>query len=474
MQNGDERGVPFGKYRVVRKIGEGAFGVVYEAQLPGPMGFTKRVAIKRIRSSVIDEDPRFVQSMVNEARIGGLLHHANIVDILEFGQHDDHWFIAMEYVDGPTLTEVVRQCRDHGVLLPRFAILDLSLQICRGLQHAHGLEGSDGQPLNLVHRDLKPSNIILDRAGTAKILDFGIAKAASNLFATTSAGQVKGTPRYMAPEQVTGEAELSPRTDLFSLGAVLFEVITGRVLFDAPSMPSLVHKIMYVDLGKDLDLAEKAFPGSGPLLERMLAKEPTDRYPDAATLAADLRTLGHQYPPMADMSDVIGRLAEAAETPTGGTVRSLGELDDDAADETAKTIQAESAPRRTPVPPANPSSAGWDQFSRVFNVPPSLVDSGVQTRPDLVPPGVGHRPTESREIATRRGRWPWVVVPLLLLGVVAVVLALGGGGGGAGPGGGGGTRVSSSTPRPRATEPARPAGSGLSDHGAASHSRALG
>ncbi len=424
MQTGDQRGVPFGKYRVVRQLGEGAFGVVYEALLPGPMGFTKKVAIKRIRSSVIEEDPRFVQSMVNEARIGGLLHHANIVDTLEFGQHEEHWYIAMELVDGPTLADVVRLCREHRVLLPRFAIVDLGLQICRGLQYAHELEGSDGRPLDLVHRDLKPSNIILDRAGTAKLLDFGIARAASNLFSTTTSDQVKGTPRYMAPEQVSGEAEISPRTDLFSLGAVLYEVITGRVLFDAPSLPALVHKIIYVDLGKDLDLAEEAFPGSGALLRRLLQRDPGDRYPDTRSLAGDLRELGHNYPPMADMSEVIGRLLGSADAPGGRSVRSLGELDDTFADESAKTIRAESAPGRTPVPHAAPSSAGWDQFSRVFNVPGALPGTDQQTRKDLIPPGVGVRPSETEEREVRRFPGACLVAAAVVIAALVVAAAV--------------------------------------------------
>ncbi|MDP7114075.1 MAG: serine/threonine-protein kinase, partial [Myxococcota bacterium] len=385
----------------------------YEAQLPGPRGFTKRVAIKRIRASVIDEDPRFVQSMVNEARIGGLLHHANIVDILEFGRLDEHWYIAMEFVDGPTLADVVVQCREHGVLLPRFAILDLALQICRGLQYAHELDGPNGRPLGLVHRDLKPSNIILDRAGTAKILDFGIAKAASNLFATTAANQVKGTPRYMAPEQVTGEAELSPRTDLFTLGAVLFEVITGRVLFDASTMPALVHKIMYVDLGRDLDLAENAFPGSGDLLTRMLAKEPDDRYPSAASVAADLRTLGHSYPPMADMSEVIGRLISEVKLPTGTTVRSLGELDDDYADESAATVRAEHLPERTPPPPPSPSSAGWESVLARVQRPR---DAAGLRDPDPHRPGATGGGTPAHRISPARAPQS----PLAVAGVAAV------------------------------------------------------
>lgn len=139
LTGGDETaiGAQVGKYRVVRRLGEGAFGAVYEALLPGPMGFTKRVAIKKIRSSLVRQDPRFVQSMINEARIGGLLHHANIVDVLEFDQVGERYFIAMEFVDGPTLAQALEACKTHKVLLPRFAMVDIAMQICRGLHYAH-------------------------------------------------------------------------------------------------------------------------------------------------------------------------------------------------------------------------------------------------------------------------------------------------------------------------------------------------
>jgi serine/threonine-protein kinase len=269
-------GAQFGKYRIVRKIGEGAFGSVYEALLPGPMGFAKRVAIKRIRPTVVQDDPKFVQSMINEARIGGLLHHANIVDIFEFGQEGPHYYLAMEFVDGATLDGIMRLCSKRRVLLPRFAVVDLAMQVCRGLHYAHSFRDPGGQRLELIHRDMKPSNVMVDREGTAKICDFGIAKAASNLYKTTTEGFVKGTPRYMSPEQITGQGELTVRSDVFSLGVVLFEVITGRGLFSADSLISLMHKILEADLVQPLDEAEAAFPGSADLLRQALALEDLD------------------------------------------------------------------------------------------------------------------------------------------------------------------------------------------------------
>ncbi|MDP7114128.1 MAG: serine/threonine-protein kinase, partial [Myxococcota bacterium] len=319
-------GAKFGKYRIVRKLGEGAFGAVYEAVLPGPMGFTKRLAIKKLRSYLVADDPTFVQSMVNEARIGGLLHHDNIVDVVEFDQVDENYYIAMEFVDGLTLTEVVDICRSRQALLPRFATLKLAIDVCRGLHYAHEFRGADGKSLNLVHRDLKPSNIIVNDAGTAKVLDFGIAKAASNLFNTTASAMSKGTPRYMSPEQISCEGPLDRRSDLFSLGAVLFELVTGRVLFDSESLPGLALKIVGGLPEKDLDEAEVAFPGTREILAKALQKDREERFVDAQEVATALMGLSQQSPPQADMGEVIKRLIPARDLSRSISVKSTGDL----------------------------------------------------------------------------------------------------------------------------------------------------
>ncbi len=364
-------GATFGKYRITRKLGSGAFGSVYEALVPGPMGFAKKIAIKKIHSSLVDEDPKFVQSMVNEARIGGLLHHANIVDTIEFGEVGGHYYMAMEYVDGATLAEVIDLCRRRGVLLPRFAIVDLAIQVCRGLHYAHNLRDHAGNPVHLIHRDLKPSNVMVDREGAAMICDFGIAKAASNLYHTTSTGMVKGTPRYMSPEQITGEGTLSAASDIFSLGAVLYELITGRVLFHAKDFSGLIYKIVTVQIDKDLDAAERAFPECRPLLQRALQADPMDRYPDARALADELRALGRAYPAEADMADVVGKLLPAVDRSNIVEIQDSAALDLEASAVTEREGEVDpsayDAPSgQTPVPAAA-TSAGWQRFTAAFD-----------------------------------------------------------------------------------------------------------
>jgi serine/threonine protein kinase len=326
-QDEADRGARFGKYRIVGVLGEGSFGTVFEAVLPGPMGFSRRVAIKRLNAELVRDDPTAIRSMVNEACIGGLLHHNNIVDTLELGQVGDTYFLAMEYVDGLNLAEIIDLCEERHVLLPRFVILGLAIQVCRGLHYAHCLQGPDNRPLRLIHRDLKPSNIIVDRAGTARILDFGIARTASSRFQTTEASVVKGTPRYMSPEQITAKARLTARSDLFSLGAVLYELITHKPLFPAHKVTQLIDQIVFQNVDPQIGEAEMLFPGVGPILTGCLAKEPKERYRDARALSDDLRALARDYPPETDIADIINTLLPHLKRPAARVIQDTTELE---------------------------------------------------------------------------------------------------------------------------------------------------
>jgi len=373
-------GVTFGKYRVLRQIGEGAFGRVYEAVLPGPMGFSKKVAIKKIRSHLVQKDPRFVKSLINEARIGGLLHHPNVVGIIEFGEIEDSYYLAMDYIEGATLTDILALCRKRKVLLPRFVVVDLATQVCKGLHYAHRLRDRDRQPLGLIHRDLKPSNIIIDTEGVARILDFGIAKAGSNLFNTTHSGMIKGTPRYMSPEQISGESHLTVRSDIFSMGAVLYEMITGRVLYSAGSMASLVHNILIQVPEYQLDAAEVCFPGSKPVLEKALMKDPEHRYASATEMLAAIQEMGRPFPPEADMADVIERLMPAIDRHEGPS-SGLDDTDAFLAATEGRGYDPGSDGKPnldyTPIPAPDPTSAGWDRFAEEFQGGPGDGDDTI-------------------------------------------------------------------------------------------------
>ena len=358
--------MPFGKYRVLRKLGQGGVGCVYEALLPGPLGFSKRVAIKRLRPAVVAQNPWLRDAMINEALIGGMLHHDNIVDVLEFDRAGHHYYIAMEYVDGLTLGEIVRICRAHRVLLPRFAVIRLAIDVCRGLQHAHGLRGADGRRVELVHRDLKPSNIMVSRSGTAKILDFGIAKSTSVALDTTTRAMVKGTPRYMSPEQITGDRELGPRSDLFSLASILYELVTLQPAYQGSSMISLALRIVEEDPIELAQRTDRVVPGLGSILDRCLRKRPDERYPSARAVAADLRVLARTYPAEADMGEVVGRLLPAADRTHRNDVVSAGDIDRDASVLPLRhpTFDPEAESLSSPAP----WSADWRHFVEAFDL----------------------------------------------------------------------------------------------------------
>jgi len=367
-RSGPEVGAQFGKYRIIRRIGHGAFGSVYEAVLPGAMGFSKQVAIKRLRANRAVLGSAFVKALVNEARIGGLLHHANIVDVLEFDQVGPHYYIAMEFIDGVTLAEVTRLCRKRRVLLPRFAVIDIAIQACRGLQYAHERRDPNGQPLNVIHRDLKPSNIMVDLEGTVKICDFGIAKATSNLFNETATGHTKGTPRYMSPDQLCAEETLLPRSDVFSLGSVLFELITTRPLFVGDSLPALTHQIVFGDIRDRLLEAEQALPGCGRLLERALQRDPEERYQDVASLGEEFRQLSRRYPPEAELSQVIDRFVRVVDRTESREIQGSHELDFDDSDTRvfSESIDESEVDDSAPISVPGPDSSGWTRFTSVF------------------------------------------------------------------------------------------------------------
>ena len=282
---------PFGPYQLVSRLGEGGMAQVFLAVKEGPLGFRKELAIKRIRSDVLRDNETLLKSLINEARLGGQLKHPNVVDTYEFGVVDDQHYIAMEYVNGLTLSELIRGARSRGVFLPPSAVIDMGCQLCDGLHYAHTLTSGDGEPLDLIHRDLKPSNIIVSMAGQAKIMDFGIARSAAAMFQTTASDAPKGTLAYMSPEQMEDPREIDPRSDLFALGAILFESLTGQLLLETGDARSLVYLLITGKYMPRLAALDEICPTARPHIERCLALDRDERYADADELGRDLRRL---------------------------------------------------------------------------------------------------------------------------------------------------------------------------------------
>lgn len=218
----------FGKYQLLERIATGGMAEIYKAKLDGIGGFSRTFAIKRILPH-LGKTQDFVDMMVDEAKVAGLLSHANIVQILDLGSVDSQFYIAMEFVNGRDLGQVLGRCAEKGITLPVPHAVYVLIEMLKGLEYAHNrqvMRGGKQVPLNIVHRDVAPGNVLVSFSGEVKLTDFGIAKASVRALETRS-GVIKGRFDYMSPEQAAG-APLDQRSDVFSAGVLFYEVLTGR------------------------------------------------------------------------------------------------------------------------------------------------------------------------------------------------------------------------------------------------------
>ena len=272
-----------GKYRLIRDLGIGGMARVSLATLEGPAGFSKRYVVKRILPEFA-RNPQFARMFANEARVAAMLDHPNIVRVFEFDRENGTYYLVMEYVDGASLDQIVRAARKGGVPLgPDFAV-EVGLPLARALAYAHSLKLPDGRPLNLVHRDVSPGNVLISRDGVVKLTDFGVVKST---ITTTVAGAVKGKLSYMSPEQITVQ-NVDHRSDLFSLGVVLYEVATGLRLFRGDSLGATAVRVMRAVVPPPRSVMPETDPRLEAILMKLLERDPRARYQSAAELATDL------------------------------------------------------------------------------------------------------------------------------------------------------------------------------------------
>lgn len=221
-----------GPYVIYERLGAGGMATVHRAEQIGLAGFRKQVALKRLLPHIAS-DPKMLKMFTHEARLASHLRHGNVAQIYDLGKHDETYFIAMEYVAGPTLTQIMKQCGTASGAMPIGIVLSILGQVCDALDHAHNLSDDSGRPLGIIHRDVSPGNIIASSTGVVKLIDFGIAKVADAGEVQTQAGFIKGKYAYIAPEYTLGHLDL--RADLFSLGVIAHELLTMRRLFNAPT-----------------------------------------------------------------------------------------------------------------------------------------------------------------------------------------------------------------------------------------------
>jgi len=277
-----------GRYEVLGELGQGAMGIVYKAKDPL---IDRVVAVKTINLGLaLDEKEEYESRFYQEAKAAGRLNHPNIVTIYDVGKSGDVAYIAMELLEGRELRDIM----NDGGLLPVEQVLDIVAQVAQGLAYAHEHE--------IVHRDVKPSNIMVIRDGHVKITDFGIARMASSAVRTQT-GMVLGSPKYMSPEQVMGKA-LDQRSDIFSLGVMLYEMLTGQAPFNGENVNAIMYQTLNAVPAPPNTLNPAVPEMANFIVAKALAKKLEDRYQNARDFAVDLRTCRDTLPRSGKQIDV--------------------------------------------------------------------------------------------------------------------------------------------------------------------------
>jgi len=277
----------FGKYVLLRKLATGGMGEIFLAKQVGPSGFEKLLVIKRILSHHHDKND-YLSMFLSEAKLVARLTHNNVIQIHEMGQIDGDYFIAMEYVRGKSLRDIIDTLRSRGEQMPLAHVIDLAIKLCEGLGYAHGAQDLRGRPMNIIHRDVNPHNVLISYSGDLKLIDFGIAKS-EMASVNTATGTIKGKFVYMSPEQSAADP-IDFRSDIFSLGIVLYELATLENPFVRQNVVLSLEAIQR----HDVDPPETKRDGAAalaPLLTKALSKDPETRYQSCYELRDELRGL---------------------------------------------------------------------------------------------------------------------------------------------------------------------------------------
>jgi len=283
----DEYGMAFGKYILIEKIATGGMAEIFKAKQRGVEGFEKLVAIKRILPHLSD-NKEFVSMFIDEGKIAAQLTHQNIAQIYELGEEQHYYYIAMEFVNGRDLKALIQRSKEkHHPLSLEHAVLIIS-KLCSGLDYAHRKKDFENRDLNIVHRDISPQNVLISYEGEVKIIDFGIAKAAAKDH-HTRAGALKGKILYMSPEQAWGRS-IDKRSDIFSLGTLLYEMLTQQRLFLAPSEIQILQKVREAKVDPPSKLRPDIPEQLCIIIQKALAKDPDQRYSSAGEMQRDLDT----------------------------------------------------------------------------------------------------------------------------------------------------------------------------------------
>jgi tetratricopeptide (TPR) repeat protein len=315
----------FGKYLLLDRIAVGGMAELYRAMMTGAEGFEKLIAIKKLLSHLTAQE-NLVSAFIEEAKLAALLQHQNIVQIYDFGSMDGDYFIAMEHLFGKDLRLIADKSEEKGRPLGLEYVLYVASRVSEGLDYAHHLRDLEGNPLHIIHRDISPPNIFITYEGEVKIVDFGIAKAATQNTATVE-GVIKGKVSYMSPEQAGGES-IDQRSDIFSTGILIYEMLTGKRMFDGEPLQILpkVREAAFEPLDKVVkDLPPELYE----IVHRALAKEPDQRYQSSGDMLYDLEECMHKNDLRATargLSQYMRELFEEEIAAEEGTLRETAQI----------------------------------------------------------------------------------------------------------------------------------------------------
>jgi len=282
----------FGRYQLVRRLAVGGMAELYLARQVGPEGFEKQLVVKRILPQLAGNQD-FVAMFLDEARIAARLAHPNVVQVFDFGEAQGSPYLVMEYLQGEDLRKIWRQAQALRLPIPQALTCRIASEVCAGLDHAHKQTDPSGRPLGIIHRDVSPQNILVSYDGAVKLVDFGIAKAADTAVVTRS-GVLKGKYAYMSPEQAAGRP-LDHRTDVFALGVVVYELLTGARLFKRDSDRATLAAVAACEVEPPSAREPRVPADLSALVMRALERDPTQRYQEARAFGEALEGWLHAH-----------------------------------------------------------------------------------------------------------------------------------------------------------------------------------
>jgi len=308
-------GTKFGQYVLLEKIATGGMAEVWKARMRGVEGFQKIVAIKKILPHLSDNQD-FIEMFVDEAKLAAQLNHNNIIHIYDLGKIQSSYYIAMEYIDGYDLKNILRKAQERDQPLSVEIALFVASKIAAALDYAHRKRDFEDKEMGLVHRDVSPQNVLISEEGDIKLCDFGIAKAASKA-SHTQAGALKGKLQYMSPEQAWGR-NIDKRSDIFALATVLFEMLTARKLFSGDNELSILEQVREARVTPPSQFNDEVTPQIDAIVLKALQKDPANRYQTAGEMQRDLDAVLYSFKPTptsADLAIYMHRLATSVATP---------------------------------------------------------------------------------------------------------------------------------------------------------------